>query len=265
MEYSLAVQKFIPFILNLYQEQKKQIEQNTTQFIQKYPNEAKSCQKGCGACCHFAMIPVTIGEAFVLLNQLIVDGHNLKELSECLFSYVDKYFKIANKIGNLPLTEKDQKNFLLEALPCPFFRQDTPNQPMVGHCGIFEIQPSICIFYHSIDSPELCAQKKPHRTIDTVMQKGFSMQNELQIFERKELGRSAIGHMPLLLAALCTTEGLNIFLQEKPLSAAELKQEYAQELHDFTFYAELLGAIGYTLSERDILALSQAQKEIEKL
>ena len=43
---------------------------------------------------------------------------------------------------------------------------------------------------------------------------------------------------------------------------AFMHQEYAQELHDFTFYAELLGAIGYTLTERDILALSQAQKEI---
>jgi Fe-S-cluster containining protein len=262
MEYSLAVQKFIPFVLELYEKQKTEIEQNTTQFTQKYPNEAKSCKKGCGACCHFAMIPVTISEAFVLLNQLIVEGQNLKELSEQLFSYVAKYFKIANKIGNLPITEKDQKNFLAEALPCPFFRQEAPNQTMVGHCGVFEIQPSICIFYHSIDSPALCAQKKPHRTIEAVMQQGFNMQNELQNFERKILGRSALGHMPLLLAALCTTDGLNTFLQEKPLSAAELHQEYAQELHDFTFYAELLGAIGYTLTERDILALSQAQKEI---
>jgi hypothetical protein len=36
MEYSLAVQKFIPFVLELYEKQKTEIEQNTTQFIQKY-------------------------------------------------------------------------------------------------------------------------------------------------------------------------------------------------------------------------------------
>jgi Fe-S-cluster containining protein len=263
LNYSSAIQLLIPFVMEQYEAHKKETTKTTNEFLNQFPNEKLSCIKGCGACCHFPLVPVTVGEAFVLLNRILAEGFELKNLAEKLFTYVEKYFDFSKNNGRLPFLESDQKNFLAEKLPCPFFVKEN-NSIFSGHCGIFEMRPFICEFYNSIDSPKLCEQKLSHRSIEKVITQGSNAQDNLREFERKIFGRSAIGHLPLLLAALCTKEGLEAFLNENHLTEIELQEEYAQDIHDFSLYVEMLNCIGYSISENDLLALEQAQSEITK-
>lgn len=261
MDYSNAIQYLIPFILEQYNLHDKEALKITSDFLKEHPNEKVSCVKGCGACCHFPLVPVTAGEAFVLLNRLLAEGFELKELAEKLFLYVEKYIEFSTDNGRLPFLDSDQKKFLSKSLPCPFFVKKE-NSFFAGYCGIFGMRPFICEFYNSIDSPKLCEQKSSHRSIEGIVKKGSIAQDTLREFERKIFGRSTIGHLPLLLAALCTQEGLEYFLNEKHLTEIELQEEFAQGIHDFSLYAEMLSSIGYTIGENDILALEQAQFEM---
>jgi Fe-S-cluster containining protein len=263
MDYSTAIQHLIPFVMEQYDSHEKEATKTTNKFLNDYPNEKVSCVKGCGACCHFPLVPVTAGEAFVLLNRLLAEGFELKELAEKLFSYVEKYFEFSRNNGRLPFLDTDQRKFLAQPLACPFYVKEN-DSVFSGYCGIFSMRPFICEFYNSIDSPKLCEQKLSHRSIEQVIGQGSLAQDSLREFERKIFGRSTIGHLPLLLAALCTKEGLEYFLNEKHLSELELQEDYAQGIHDFSLYAEMLNSIGYSLGENDLLALEQAQSEMAK-
>ena len=263
MEYSAAIQHFIPFIMEKYVSHEKEATKTTNEFLKQFPSEKLSCVKGCGACCYFPLIPVTAGEAFVLLNRLLAEGHNLQELAEKLFQYAENYFNFSKSNERLPFLNSDQKKFLTQKLPCPFFVKESESH-FAGHCGIFAMRPLICEFYNNIDSPKLCEQKLSHRSIEFVVKKGSLLQDEIRDFERKIFGRSTLGHLPLLLAALCTTEGLEYFLTEKHLTEIELKEEYAQGINDFSLYAEMLNSIGYLIGEKDLLALEKAQLEMAK-
>ncbi|BBH51688.1 YkgJ family cysteine cluster protein [Fluviispira sanaruensis] len=265
MDYKTAITELIPYIDNTYNEYEVSSKNSLKQFLIDFPNENITCQKGCGACCHFPIIPATAGEAFVLLNKLLATGYNLNNLAEMLFKYKDQYFEFTKKNGKLPLIDSDQKAFLQEKLPCPFLlkKDDSIHS---GSCGIFDYRPLICDFYNSIDSPKLCELKSEHRSVDSIALNGSIAQDKIRQYERNLFGRSTIGHLPLLLAALCTKEGLGSFLLEKKLSENELKEEYAQELNDFSLYYELLKSIDYTLTEKDFLAIEEAQSDlIEKL
>lgn len=263
MDYSEAIQYLIPFVIEQYNFHDKENKKMTSKFLNDHPNEKISCVKGCGACCHFPLVPITAGEAFVLLNRLLAEGFELKALAEKLFAYVKKYFKFSKDNGKLPFLNSDQKKFLTKHLPCPFYVKES-GSVFSGHCEIFNMRPLICEFYNSIDSPKLCEQKLSHRSIEQVIKKGSITQDTLREFERKIFGRSTIGHLPLLLASLCTKEGLKHFLTEKHLSELELQKEYAQEIHDFSLYVEMLDSIGYELGENDLTALEQAQSEMIK-
>ncbi len=263
MDYSTAIQHLIPFVLKQYESHENAITKTTNEFLKDHPNERISCVKGCGACCHFPLVPVTAGEAFVLLNRLLAEGFELKVLAEKLFNYVEKYFQFSKENGRLPFLDADQKKFLAKLLPCPFYVKEN-DSVFSGHCGIYGMRPFICEFYNSIDSPKLCEQKLSHRSLEQVIAHGSLAQDTLREFERKIFGRSTIGHLPLLLAALCTKEGLEYFLNEKHLSELELQEEYAQGIHDFSLYTEMLKSIGYFIGENDLLALEQAQSEMTK-
>lgn len=263
MDYSTAIHHMIPFILEIYEKNKQESENILNKFVKDYPNEKVTCAKGCGACCYFPIIPATAGEAFVLLNRLLAEGFELNILAEKLFHYVEKYISFAKDNERLPLLDIDQKKFLSAKLPCPFFEKNS-NSLFAGHCGIFTIRPLICGFYNSVDSVKLCEQKLPHRSIETVVHKGSLTQDSIREFERKTFGRSTIGHLPLLLASLCTQEGLQSFLKVCHLTELDLEKEYAQEINDFSLYAEMLNSIGYNISENDLLALEQAQSEMIK-
>ncbi|APJ02495.1 YkgJ family cysteine cluster protein [Silvanigrella aquatica] len=261
MEYSTAIQHLIPFVMTKYETHEHAASQKTAEFLASQTSEKLGCTKGCGACCHFPLVPVTAGEAFVLLNRVLAEGTPLEELAKKLFHYVEKYFNFVQSKGRLPFLDRDQKKFLAQLLPCPFFVKENTSQ-FAGHCGIYGMRPLICEFYNSIDSPKLCEQKLGHRSIEAVIMNGSHIQDNLRDFERKLLGRSTLGHLPLLLAALCTQEGLQCFLEEKHLTDEELKEEFAQEIHDFSLYAEMLNSIGYSLSENDMKALEEAQSEM---
>ncbi len=263
MDYSTAIGHLIPFILEKYEKFELESENATKDFLEQNPSEKIACIKGCGACCYFPLVPITAGEAFVLLNRLLAEGIDLNQLAEKLFLYSEKYFENANENGALPFIDSDQKKFLTKKLPCPFFVKEEKNE-FSGHCGIFGLRPLVCGFYNSIDSPKLCAQKLSHRSIEQAVGLGSFTQDSIRDFERKTFGRSTLGHLPLLLAALCTKEGLEAFLNEVPLTEEELKEDFAEGVHDFSLYAEMLKSIGYHIGENDLLALEQAQSEMIK-
>lgn len=263
MDYKTAIEKLIPLILNKYEKFQVEAAQSVTSFTKKFPTEKIACTKGCGACCHFPLIPVTMGEAFTLLNRLLAEGYDLQVLAQKLFDYSNEYFAFAKDNGALPFKDADQKKFLKLHKPCPFFVKEDGNQ-FSGHCGIFEMRPLICEFFNSLDSPQKCQLKLPHRSLETTNEIGSNLQDEIREHERKFLGRSTLGHLPILLAALCTQEGLTAFLTEKYLTEEDLKEEYAEAINDFSLYIDSLASLGYQITEKDIIALEEAQSEIIK-
>ncbi len=263
MDYKTAVEKLIPFILSKYENFQKEVDASVTEFTQKFPKEKISCMKGCGACCHFPLVPVTMGEAFTLLNRLLAEGFDLQSLAQKLFDYSHDYFKFAQENETLPFKDADQKKFLKLKKPCPFFVKEEGNQ-FAGHCGIFAMRPLICEFFNSLDSPKKCQTKLEHRSLETTNEIGSYTQDEIREYERKIFGRSTLGHLPILLAALCTQEGLAAFLAEKHLTTVELQEEYADAVNDFSLLTDMLASLGYNVTEKDIIALEEAQSEMIK-
>lgn len=217
-----------------------------------------TCQKGCGACCHFPLIPSTAGEAFIVLARLIAEGETLEKLQNRFMPYARRYLEAAQRSGSLPLTDEQQRLFLREKLPCPLFISTPEVGPLGGHCGIFEIRPLICDFFHSLESPELCLQKKPHASFSNVMERGHEALDEIRDAERKLFGRSTLGHLPLLLAALMTDAGMKTFLTVVTPGA----EENDQDIEDFGLYIELIGCLGYQWGDGEWSSLAKAQAEM---
>ncbi|MEN9529808.1 MAG: hypothetical protein RI932_1681 [Pseudomonadota bacterium] len=218
-----------------------------------------TCKKGCGACCHFPIIPATAGEAFVVLARLLAEGQTLEELRAKFIPYASRYLEHARRTGSLPLTDEQQRLFLNEKLPCPLFVSTPETGPLGGHCGIFNARPLICDFYHNLDSPELCLLKKPHASFSDVSERGHEALDALRTEERRIFGRSALGHLPLLLAALLTEDGMNTFLTvAKPVD----DQENSQDIEDFGLYMELIACLGYRWGEGEWDSLAKAQSEV---
>jgi hypothetical protein len=222
-----------------------------------------TCYKGCGTCCHFPIISATAGEAFVLYNLLAHMSSNLEGLNSHLRAYAARYLQYAKSEGSLPFTQAQQKKAFSELkLPCPLFHKTGENGE--GHCGAFAARPLICGYFHSLDSPELCAKKAPHRTYAPAIAAGEEAMEELRTFERMVLGRSTLGHLPLLLAAMSHAKGQNALLKTEFANAETnaLPPEEAQWSYDFDLFIELLQACGYDITETDIHSLLEAQKEI---
>jgi len=218
-----------------------------------------TCTKGCGACCHFPVIPATAGEAFIVLARLLAEGESLENLRSKFIPYASRYLEHARRNGSLPLTDEQQRLFLSEKLPCPLFVSTPEAGPLGGHCGIFNARPFICDFYHSLESPELCLLKRPHASYSDITERGHEALDTLRHEERRIFGRSTLGHLPLLLAALLTEDGMNTFLTVVKPSAEE---ENIQDIEDFGLYMELIGCLGYRWGEGEWDSLAKAQSEV---
>lgn len=227
--------------------------------------QTSTCFKGCGACCHFPIISCTAGEAFVLYHILRNASSEVEVLHSHLRSYAEKYFSHSSIEGGLPFTQTQQNKAFVELkLPCPLFQ--STGEALAGHCGIFGSRPLICGYFHSLDNPSLCREKKPHRTLSPVIAAGEEAIDTLQTYERLLIGRSTLGHLPLLLAAMTYEEGRSAFLKSDFYNAETntLPPEEAQWSYDFDLYIELMAAAGYQITQNDIHSILQAQEELKR-
>ena len=218
-----------------------------------------TCSSGCGACCYFPIIPATAGVAFVLVAKLLADGHSLEDLSARFSRYARIYLDHARKQGSLPISDEQQRLFMNEKLPCPLFNSAETLGPLRGHCGDYDKRPLICDFFHSVEDPSLCWKKKPHGSYSDVMERGHDAIEEIRTQERKIWGRSALGHLPLLVASLLTEAGMSIFLSPVTTPSPD---ENDQDYLDFSLYIELIACLGYQWSDGEWASLAKAQSEV---
>lgn len=259
MNFAEALERLLPVIDDVY-ERWSQDRQQLVENHARHPESPKiTCTKGCGACCHYAIIPATAGEAFVLLARLLADGHSVEDLHAKFMPYARRYLERAQRDKSLPMTDEQQRLFLNEKLPCPLFVPTPETGPLGGHCGVFQIRPQICDFFHSLESPQLCLLKKPHGSFADISERGHESLEEIRTSERTIFGRSALGHLPLLVAALLTQEGLNLFLT---VVEPDSSVENAQDIEDFSLYIGLLGCLGYFWGDGDWESLAKAQAEV---
>lgn len=227
-----------------------------------------SCQKGCGACCHFPLITAASVEAFVLYHELREACPCSDSFHDSLRNYTNAYFALAREYGSLPFTNEQQRLFFAHNLPCPFFLTDNSLSSFGGHCAIHPSRPVICDSFHSLDTPQLCARKQPHRTAEILIGAGEEALRQIRDIEYEILGRSTLGHLPIFLAAFATPEGQTLYRRGVCHDGSNSGQE--EEYHsddylaaqDFQLFAELLAAAGYVIGEADIASLLLAQQEV---
>lgn len=259
LNFAEALERLLPVVDDVYSRWSEDRDQLLAAH-ETHPEAPRiTCKKGCGACCHFPIIPATAGEAFVLLARLLAEGHSVASLHSRFMPYARRYLERAARESSLPMTDDQQRRFLLEKLPCPLFVATPESGPLGGHCGVFHIRPQICDFFHSLDNPELCLHKKPHASFADVTQRGHESLDELRSAERSYLGRSALGHLPLLIAALLTDAGLKLFLT---VVEPDSTVENAQDIEDFSLYVGLLECLGYHWGDGDWASLAKAQAEV---
>lgn len=270
MEFSKALETLLPYIDQVYDRWEADSRILASDLERTHPESPITCSKGCGACCHFPLIPATAGEAFVLLARLMASGQTMEALHARFSEYATTYFAFARERGTLPFTDDQQKNFLRLNLPCPLFeRNSSPALSFGGHCGAYGARPLICDYYNSTDNPALCALKKPHLSYENRIQRGEVAIEEIRIFERETFGASALGHLPLLLGALCTQGGMRAFLDSSahtdlPLALLDASdpsdtEATRQSWADFRLYCILLHHAGYDVGAADLEALASAQ------
>ena len=224
-------------------------------FAAAEPPAAMSCRKGCGACCHSAIISTSSLEAFGLVVAWIGSGQAMDDLAQRCHTYVNSYLKFRARQGYLPFSRAARRAFMSERLACPLFIAGS--QPFEGHCGFFEQRPLICTSYHSLSPPEACVALDPHDVQSGYLRIGEQLTEDLRDVERATFGKSAMGHLPLLLAALLTQEGMDAFLIVRDPSVDEVSQDEADISATVTLYA----AAGISLHDQDIEDLSRAQSE----
>jgi hypothetical protein len=216
----------------------------------------QTCHKGCGACCHNAVISCSSLEAFCVVVAWVGQGKDLAQLATQCQSYVTGYRMVQAELGHMPFTLASRQRFMKRRLACPLFVRESG--AFGGHCGFFEDRPLICSFYHSLDDPLRCAAVAPHNADSARMTFGESKAHELRELERRTCGKSALGHLPLLMAALLTQDGLNAFLRcDGPVS----EDPEAQGERDFAFLLELYQAAGLEVTATDLQELLEAQAE----
>ena len=135
---------------------------------------------------------------------------------------------------------------------------------MAGHCSVFGARPLICDYYNSTDSPALCHSKKPHLTYENLIARGEGAVEEVRGLERQLFGRSALGHLPLLLSSLCTEAGMQAFLNDDFLLEGPAENFEDQAARDFELYMEMLACAGYQMQAPDIHSLIEAQEELQR-
>lgn len=259
MNFVEALEHLLPVIDNVHERWSRDRDRMMSKHQENPEIPRVTCTKGCGACCYFPIIPATAGEAFVLLARLLAEGRTMEDLHNQLMPYARRYISRAQRENSLPLNDAQQRAFLQERLPCPLFVSTPEKGALAGHCGVFGVRPQICDFYHSLEDPGLCLLKKPHASFTDISERGHDSIEEIRQAERAIFGRSALGHLPLLLAALLTEDGLATFLT--PVEAVN-DEENAQDIRDFGLYIRLLESLGYAWSEGDWESLAKAQEEV---
>ncbi len=256
LSFTEAVQVCVPFVHDIHSRWKvKHSEIAETQ-------KAHSCQKGCGACCHYGLISSSSLEAFFVLTHCLGSGQTLSGLHEASMTYVENFKLACSEWGHLPFAKASRLAFLKKKVPCPLFvSTPLPDQPYSGHCGVYEARPVICGQFHSTEAPKKCEELEPHGTESAVIDLGEVAGHTLREFERAQFGKSALGHLPLIFAALTTEDGLKAFLRRDEPAKPSDADPHAQETLDFFFYAELLGCLGISLGEADFADLERAQAE----
>lgn len=230
------------------------------QDLQAHTNLSITCKKGCGACCHFPLIPVASAETYVLYSLITTASPDKESLKQHLRNYAIKYLNFAHKENSLPITEAQQRKAFLElSMPCPLFIPTGDH--FEGHCGVFAHRPIICNSYHSLDSASLCAQKQAHSSFQDLISLGEEALTDIQNFERNLLGHTALGHLPLLLAAFTFEEFTQYYLQGGSTIEAN---HLDSETRDFNLFAEALSTLGYHFSQNDLNSWTQAQEEHNK-
>jgi len=204
--------------------------------IKKEENPSFVCFKGCGTCCHFPLISASTGEAFLLYHLLKNIYH--ESLDILLKDYASLYFRLVQKYGGLPFLEETRTLFFQEKLPCPFLNQE-------GACSIYGLRPLICSFYHNTESVSLCEEKKPHRVHEELVREGERLLLERKGFEHQLLGHSALGHLPLLMAA-CTSPSY----LEKYTQGYEDRQE--NEERNLELFLLVYESLGYQVTSSDL-------------
>lgn len=259
MNFAEALECLLPVVDGVHERWVQERDEMLSRHEQRVEGPKITCTKGCGACCYFPIIPATAGEAFVLLARLLADGHPVEELHAKFMTYARRYLERSVRDGSLPMTDSQQRMFMKEKLPCPLFVSTPETGHLGGHCGVFPIRPQICDFFHSLEPKELCLAKKPHGSFSDLTERGHHSIDEIRSAERDIFGRSAIGHLPLLVAALLTDSGLKEFLT---VVEPDSSVENAQDIEDFTLYLRLLESLGYFWGDGDWAALAKAQDEV---
>jgi hypothetical protein len=237
----------------------------------KSDSNSVTCFKGCGACCHYGLISSSSLEAFALFVRLLGSGFSLQVLADHCGKYVEKFKAVTQELGNLPFSQSSRRSFMKAKLPCPLFVSESAIEPnklpysssYAGHCGAHSIRPLICSQFNSTESPKKCFDVQAHQTNTSQIQTGELAAEQLRLFEQHHFGKSALGHLPLLLASMTTKEGLNMFLRKDKRKENCEEDPYAESTQDFYFYVELLSSLGIQLGEKDYLDLEKAQSEEE--
>lgn len=227
--------------------------------------EKITCQKGCGACCHYGLISCSSIEAFSVLVSLLGEGTELSALNKIAVDYVNEFIAARNAIGNLPFSHASRLQFLKKRVPCPFLGADEAPQgseeSFGGSCQIYSHRPLICRLYNSTENPKKCASLQKHAVAWEAVSTGENCTEALREFERQQFGKSALGHFPLIFAAMTTERGLRAFLRKDALNNHDKEPDLNQEERDFFFYVELLDSLGIQLTEEDYSDLELAQTE----
>ena len=218
---------------------------------------AVTCSKGCGACCHYGLISSSSIEAFGVVVAWVGQAKPLGELARLCDEYVRGYRSFIERNGHAPFSLTARRKFMLEKLPCPLFIKGS--EPWQGHCGFYEHRPLICSYFHSLDVPSKCSLILPHSLEPGVVQSGDQEAEFLRDVERQTFGKSALGHLPLLIAALTTAEGMSAFLRVEDRESVSNPDD--QSLFDFYFLEELYAAVGIELGKSDYEDLGRSQKE----
>lgn len=225
--------------------------------------ESLRCSKGCGTCCHYGLIASSSLEAFGVLVAWVGQGRPLEELARKCEHYCDSFKRALTDIGHLPFSISARRAFLKHRIPCPILVETTasPQEGALygGSCGLYAHRPTICSSFHSTDDPQFCMSLTGHSLDQTLISSGEHAAESLRSVERSVFGKSALGHLPLLLAALTTAEGLDCFLRVDDIASSAEEQG----IQDFFFYVELLEIIGIKLTEADFADLEVAQLEAQ--
>lgn len=226
------------------------------------PDAQITCEKGCGACCFFPLVPASAGEAFLAINRQLAAGVPMPELKARCDAYATRYLDAARAAGGFPFTEAQRAALFALRLPCPLLARAAETD-LGGACAAYPDRPFICDYYHSLDNPFRCALKAPHRSFQPLHERGELALDEQREAERALFGRSALGHLPLLMAALLEPRGIALFLMRVEVEpGVNASRAEAEALLDFQFYAELLGVLGYEVTDADIASIARAQDEL---